>query len=52
VDEVFAVVLEGGENYVTANTEEKKTAKKSPKTKTTPLPAVPNTQQNTVRCKS
>ena len=52
VDEVFAVVLEGGENYVTANTEEKKTAKKSPKTKATPLPAVPNTQQNTVRCKS
>ena len=52
VDEVFSVVLEGGENYVTPTTEETKSVKKSKKSKITPLPAVPDKQQNSVRCKS
>ena len=52
VDEVFSVVLEGGENYVTPVSEEKKTVKRKPKTKATPLPTVPENTQNSVRCET
>ena len=48
VDEVFAVVLEGGENHTST---EKKTTKKQRTTKATPLPTIPEQTQNPVRCK-
>ena len=51
VDEVFAVVLENDDHNSTL-AEDKKSAKKKPKTKPAPLPAVPSQQQNTVRCKN
>ena len=45
VDEVFAIVLEGGENY-TAVTQDKPSApKKKRAPKATPLPAIPENQQ-------
>jgi ATP-dependent Lon protease len=52
VDEVFAVVLEGGENYVSPIVEKNNSTKKTPKTKVAPLPAVPSKQPNSVHCKS
>ncbi|MBR2320879.1 MAG: endopeptidase La [Clostridia bacterium] len=52
VDEVFAVVLEGGENYVSPIVEKNNSTKKTPKTKVSPLPAVPSKQPNSVHCKS
>ncbi|MBQ4052974.1 MAG: hypothetical protein IJD33_01410 [Clostridia bacterium] len=49
VDEVFNVVLEGGECYVSPTTDKPKTPKKR-KPKATPLPAIPEQQQGSVRC--
>ena len=45
VDEVFSVVLEGGEYYVAPTTDESETDPKA-----TPLPAIPEQQSGSVRC--
>ena len=52
VDEVFSVVLEGGEDYISPVTNEKKTTKKQRNQKAAPLPAIPEQPQNSVRCKA
>ena len=52
VDEVFSVVLEGGENYVDPTLVEKKTIKKKRTPKAMPLPAIPEDKtQSSVQCK-
>ena len=51
VDEVFAVVLEGGERYVSPVEEKPKTAKKKRTPKAVPLPAVSEPQANPTFCK-
>ncbi len=51
VDEVFAVVL-ADEKKENTLSQEKKAVKKSTKNKANPLPSLPSTQQNSVRCKT
>ena len=51
VDEVFAVVLEGGDQYVVPQEEKPKTVKRKRVPKAVPLPAIPETQSNPTFCK-
>ena len=51
VDEVFAVVLEGGEKYVEPTPDKPKTPKKKRTPKAVPLPAVPNVEPSPTFCK-
>ena len=51
VDEVFAVVLEGGNKYVPPIEEAPKTVKKKRAPKAVPIPAVPSNEPNPTFCK-